>query len=91
MNYPAIFRNEGSHILVTFPDCPGCQAFASVNDNILKLAQGALTEWLQEGLSEGRSPPRPSHEVQIRDGGRLLVVPVPDDLARTLEARWQLA
>jgi predicted RNase H-like HicB family nuclease len=91
MYYPAIFINEGSHILVTFPDCPGCQAFASANDNILKLAQGALTEWLRERLKDGGAPPQPSHEVEVPETARTMVVPVPDELARALEARWQWA
>jgi predicted RNase H-like HicB family nuclease len=87
MHYPAIVTDESTHILVTFPDCPGCQAFASINDNLLRLAQGALSEWLQERLKEGRAPPQPSHKIKIPPGSRFLVVPVPDELVRALEAR----
>ena len=91
MHYPAILTDESTHTLVTFPDCPGCQAFASINDNILKLAQGALTEWLRERLKEGGAPPQPSHRIKVPHGGRPLVVPVPDELARALEARGHWA
>ena len=91
MHYPAIITEEGRHTLVTFPDCPGCQAFASANDNILQLAQGALVEWLRESLEYGGAPPQPSKEITLSGTARPLVVPVPDDLARALEARWQWA
>ena len=91
MHYPAILTDEGTYILVLFPDCPGCQAFASVNDNILQLAQGALTEWLRERLDEGEVPPQPSKGIRVSGAARPLVVPVPDELARSLEARWQVA
>jgi predicted RNase H-like HicB family nuclease len=89
MHYPAIITDESTHILVTFPDCPGCQAFASVNDNILELAQGALIEWLRDHLEDGGAPPQPSKEITVSGAARPLVVPVPDELARALEARWQ--
>jgi predicted RNase H-like HicB family nuclease len=91
MYYPAILSDEGNHQLVTFPDCPGCQAFASANDNVLKLAQGALAEWLREALQAGGAPPQPSHEIEVPPGARTLVVPVPEELARALQARWQWA
>jgi len=89
--YPAILTEEGAHLLVTFPDCPGCQAFASPNDNILQLAQGALAEWLLEALKDAGAPPQPSETISVSGGARPLVVPVPDELARALEDRWQWA
>jgi hypothetical protein len=91
MNYPAILTNEGPHTLIVFPDLPGCQAYASVNDNLLQLAQNALTEHLREGLKEAGAPPHPSEEITVGGAVRVLIVPVPDDLAKALEDRWQWA
>jgi predicted RNase H-like HicB family nuclease len=88
MHYPAIVAQEGTERLIAFPDCPGCQTLASVNDNALKVAQEALKQWLKMGLNEGKRPPRPSGEVKLGENEQLMVVPVPDDLAHALEARW---
>jgi predicted RNase H-like HicB family nuclease len=88
MNYPAVVTQEGRDMVISFPDCPGCQTFASVNENALKLAQDALTGWLEVGLKDGKRPPRPSGQVKLSDNERLLIVPVPDGLAKALDARW---
>jgi predicted RNase H-like HicB family nuclease len=88
MNYPAVVTQEGPEMLISFPDCPGCQAFASVNENALKLAQDALAGWLEVGIKDGKPPPRPSGKVKLSDNERLLMVPVPDTLAKALEAEW---
>ncbi len=88
MNYPAILTDEGTHTLIVFPDLPGCQAYASVNDNLLRFAQDTLTQYLRESLMEAGAPPFPSEEIKVAGAVRVLVVPVPDDLARALEDRW---
>lgn len=91
MYYPAILTNEGSHTLIVFPDLPGCQAYASVNDNLLQLAQAALTEHLRQALQDAGTPPPPSEKITVDGAVKVLVVPVPDDLAKALEDRWQWA
>jgi predicted RNase H-like HicB family nuclease len=91
MYYPAILTTESTHTLIVFPDLPGCSAYASVNDNLLQLAQQALTEYLREALQDGGAPPPPSERITIDGAVRPLVVPVPDDLAKALEDRWQWA
>jgi predicted RNase H-like HicB family nuclease len=89
MNYPAIRTREGPHALIVFPDLPGCQAYASVNDNHLQLAQNALTEYLREALTDAGAPPPPSQQITVSGEVSPLIVPVPDDLAKALEDRWQ--
>jgi predicted RNase H-like HicB family nuclease len=89
MNYPAILTTEGTHTLISFPDCPGCQTFAGPGEDPLEIAQDVLTVWLEVGLEDGKAPPRPSNEVSISGSERVLVVPIPDELAKALEARWQ--
>jgi hypothetical protein len=91
MNYPAILSPEGAHTLIIFPDLPDCQVIASVNDNLLMVAQNALVSCLTAALRDQGSPPHPSAEIEISGGAQPLVVPVPDDLAMALEARWQWA
>ena len=91
MNYPAVLSQEGTDIVIAFPDCPGCQTFARAGDNALHIAQEALTGWLEAGLEHGRAPPRPSGEIRVSGNVQVLVVPVPDDLAEALEARWRWA
>jgi hypothetical protein len=89
MSYPAILSPEGTHTLIVFPDLPECQAIASVNDNFLKLAQDTLVGCLKARLQNQGSPPHPSNEITISGNAKALIVPVPDELARALEDRWQ--
>jgi|SRR5918995_5245961 predicted RNase H-like HicB family nuclease len=91
MHYPAILSTDGNRTLITFPDLPGCEAQAWANENMLKLAQAVLTDWLRGSLNDRGAPPPPSEEVTVSGAARALVVPVPDDLARALEDRWQWA
>jgi predicted RNase H-like HicB family nuclease len=89
MYYPAILTSEGAQTLIVFPDLPGCQAYASVNDNLLQLAQNALTEHLREALQDAGAPPPPSETITVDGAMSPLVVPVPEDLAKLLQDRWQ--
>ena len=91
MHYPAILSPEGAHTLIIFPDLPDCQVIASVNDNLLKAAQETLVSYLTGVLREQGSPPHPSEEIEISGNAKPLLVPVPDELARVLEERWQRA
>jgi predicted RNase H-like HicB family nuclease len=91
VNYPAILTTEGVHTLINFPDCPGCQTFAGPGEDPLDRAQEALTGWLEVGLEDGEAPPKPSQEVSLSGSEWVLVVPVPNELAVALEARWKWA
>jgi predicted RNase H-like HicB family nuclease len=90
LNYPALRTAEGNRTLINFPDCPGCQTIVEEGEHSLPRAQEALTGWLQAALERGEAPPRPFVEkLNISGGERLLVVPIPDELARALGARWK--
>jgi predicted RNase H-like HicB family nuclease len=90
LNYPALLTAEGNRIVIKFPDCPGCQTSVEKGEHPLPRAQEALTGWLQVVLESGEAPPRPFIEkLNISGGERLLVVPIPDELARALRAPWK--
>ena len=45
--YPAIFhKNNDGSFTVTFPDLPGCITEGKTMGNALKMAQSALTQWI---------------------------------------------
>jgi hypothetical protein len=88
MNYPAVLASEGSQTLIVFPDLPGCQVYASINDNLLRQAQDALVDYLREEL-KGAEVPAPPSQLRIEGAVTGLVVPVPEDLANLLQERWQ--
>jgi predicted RNase H-like HicB family nuclease len=50
MHYDAYVHREGKHLLVDFPDCPGCQTFADGPDALAAAAQEALEGWLEANL-----------------------------------------
>ncbi|MFL5472977.1 MAG: type II toxin-antitoxin system HicB family antitoxin [Gemmatimonadales bacterium] len=86
--YPARLIHEGQDTRISFPDCPGCETVAGADEDVLEIAQEALTGWLEVRLEEGAVPPQPSAIVQRSATGQILMVPVPDDLTRRLEDRW---
>ncbi len=88
MQYPAIITQEGKRTLAEFPDCPGCVTFAEPGEDILALAQEALTSWLEVHLEDGAVPPRPTVRQRWPRGATILLVPVPAKLAVALCVRW---
>ncbi|MFL5536885.1 MAG: type II toxin-antitoxin system HicB family antitoxin [Gemmatimonadales bacterium] len=87
--YPARLIHEGQDTRISFPDCPGCETVAGADEDVLGVAQGALTGWLERKLEDGTVPPQPSALMQHSATGQILMVPVPDDLTGTLEDRWK--
>jgi len=87
--YPALLLHEGQDTRISFPDCPGCETIAGPGQDVLGMAQEALTGWLEVQLEDGAVPPQPSAIVQRSATGQILMVPVPDDLTRTLEDSWK--
>jgi hypothetical protein len=77
MRYPAVLTREGSNTLARFIDCPGCQTFAGPAQDIVERAAPALRGWLASSLAHGDVPKAPSS----RRRGRVIMVPVPADLA----------
>jgi predicted RNase H-like HicB family nuclease len=86
--YPALLIKSGQETMITFPDCPGCRTVAGPGQDVLDRGREALTGWLQAALEDGQVPPQPSAIMQQSATGQVLMVPVPEDLTRTLEERW---
>jgi predicted RNase H-like HicB family nuclease/DNA-binding XRE family transcriptional regulator len=57
--YTALVSREGRHWLAEFPDCPGCQTFATSRQALVDAAQEALEGWLEAHLVDGQVPPEP--------------------------------
>jgi len=87
VQYDAFIHREGSRILAEFPDCPGCQTFAT-GDEIASTAQEALEGWLEAHLVGGKVPPRPIERTRAPEGMKLVHVPVRAGLAAVLAIRW---
>jgi predicted RNase H-like HicB family nuclease/DNA-binding XRE family transcriptional regulator len=88
MHYDAYVRREGKHLLVEFPDCPGCQTFADSPDALADTAQEALEGWLEAHLVDGKIPPRPLSRSGAPAKTRLARIPVRAGLAAALTIRW---
>ena len=84
MQYPAVITTEGRNVLAEFPDCPGCQTFARPGQDIRMRSAEALHGWLASTLAHGDVPKAPSS----RRRRRVIMVPVPANLAVKLELRW---
>jgi HTH-type transcriptional regulator / antitoxin HipB len=84
MQYPAVITREGRNVLAAFPDCPGCQTFARPGQDIQARAEEALRGWLAASLVHGDVPKVPSS----RRRGRVMMIPVPANLAVKLALRW---
>ena len=75
--------------MAEFPDCPGCQTFASAGEDILTAAREALEGWLEVHLEEGDLPPVPSVRVHVPKGGRKALIRIDALLAVRLQLRWE--
>jgi len=85
MEYIAKTEIEDGTVLVSFPDCPGCQTEGEDLDDARVQAQEALVGWLETHLQEGLVAPRPAFK------GKGIAVPVPVVLGLKLQLRWARA
>ncbi len=85
MEYIARIETEGTTVLVSFPDCPGCLTEGDSMEEALASAHEALAGWLETQLQEGDLPPRPSFS------GKGVAISVPAALGLKLELRWARA
>ncbi len=85
MEYIAKTEIEDGTVLVSFPDCAGCQTEGANLEDARVQAEEALTGWLETHLQEGKLPPRPAFR------GRGLAVGVPASLGMKLQLRWARA
>ena len=59
--YPAIFhKNNDDSFTVTFPDLPGCITEGKTMGNALRMAQAALTQWIDFLHDEKEAIPKAS-------------------------------
>lgn len=86
MRYVATIAKEGRKTLIEFPDCPGCQTFATGGESIADVARDALDGWLELHLEEGDAPPVP--RFKPKRSARVLEVAVDPSLAVRLQIRW---
>ena len=87
MNYHAVLKREGANILVSFPDCPGCQTFGRTRERALSNGREALEGWLQAHLVAGDAPPEPRLRVS-KPSSRCVPVSISPILAVRLQLRW---
>ena len=86
MRYSAVISREGRHWLAEFPDCPGCQTFASSREALVDAAQEALEGWLEAHLVDGQVPPKPGSGGRGR-GSERIRIEVPPPLAVAVQMR----
>src|SRR5262245_38535471 len=89
--YPATLTTEAGRTLVSFPDCPACRTFAEPGEDVLSIAQHALTGRLSAAIQDETEPPRPTSLSGLSATQGSLQVPVPTELASQLEARWRVS
>ncbi|MGQ0643186.1 MAG: helix-turn-helix domain-containing protein [Gemmatimonadaceae bacterium] len=88
MRYLAALIKEGPNILVSFPDCPGCQTFGRTRAQAQERAREALEGWLETHLATGAAPPEPRTTRVARSKAEGVWVPVSAILAVRLQLRW---
>ncbi|MDB4914678.1 MAG: hypothetical protein JWM95_2322 [Gemmatimonadetes bacterium] len=79
-----LVRDEKGRTEIDFPDCPGCQTFADVGEDVGEVAREALEGWLEAHLIDGEAPPRPASKTK-----GLLAVSVAPSLAIAIQVRWR--
>lgn len=84
MEYWARIAHENGRVLIEFPDCPGCQTFATRREDPVAIARGALEGWLELHLEDGEAPPHP----RFRGKGHSIAVRVDPMLGIRLQIRW---
>lgn len=59
--YPAVFHeNEDGTYTIIFPDLPGCISEGKSLGNAMKMAEAALTQWIEYLKDEKEDIPKPS-------------------------------
>ena len=77
--YPAIFhKNDDGSFTVTFPDLPGCITEGKTMGDAIKMAQSALTQWIEFLRDEKEDIPIASEydAVEKADGEAIGKIPV---------------
>jgi antitoxin HicB len=65
LDYPVMIEplaaEDGGGFLATAPDLPGCMSDGETPEEALANVRDAITAWIEEARSLGRSVPKPSH------------------------------
>ena len=65
LDYPVMTEplaaEDGGGFLATAPDLPGCMSDGETPEEALANVRDAITAWIEEARSLGRSVPKPSH------------------------------
>ena len=77
VEYVAEISREGDYWLAEFPDCPGCQTFATSKEALEVKAKDALEGWLAAHLEHGRVPPEPVSRLPGKDAIGISVARAP--------------
>ena len=88
-SYPAIFEpGEGGHIVVTFPDLPGCFTQGDTEIEAMAMAIDALSGHIHTLANLGKSIPKPSPfaALTMPAGARIMLIPFSDQ-AGAIRAR----
>lgn len=91
MYYLACIAHEDGTRLIAFPDAPGCQTFASADEDLVAVAREALEGWLESHLELGNAPPRPSAEPARVPGmgcAETIPIDVSPRLSMAVQLRW---
>lgn len=71
--YPAIFhKNDDGSFTVTFPDLPGCITEGKTMGDAIKMAQSALTQWIEFLRDEKEDIPIASIKAEGQDFVKLI-------------------
>ncbi len=64
LQYPVLIEplpgEDGGGFLATVPDLPGCMSDGDTPEAALRNVQDAITEWVEEARTMGRTIPAPS-------------------------------
>jgi predicted RNase H-like HicB family nuclease len=65
--YIALLDGEPGTYGVSIPDCPGCVAMGDSEQNTVENARAALSQWMQNLVSEKSERPIPSTAETLRN------------------------
>ncbi len=63
--YVAVIDHEDGKFGASFPDAPGCTAMGETEDEVIRNATEALSEWVADELAAGREIPEPRSYLQL--------------------------
>ena len=92
--YIAIIDHADGKYGAYFPDAPGCTAMGNTEEEVIRNATDALSEWASDEIADGRELPGPSSYIQLLksgayglgEGGLIATIPLILETGRTTRA-----